>query len=329
MTIASAPSALKASLQRLYRVHPPLFVSAALTALLGVFFVAGLLLDPRYVTGAPVWLKPLKFAVSITVYSFTLLWMLSFLRPSRLVRACSWVILSMFALEWAAIIMQAARGTTSHFNVSTPLNLAVWIGLMAVPIGVLWTANVVLAVALLRARFTGHALTSPVLALGIRLALVITVIGMAEGFLMTGPTVPQLAALKAGGALSVMGAHSVGLPDGGPGLLVTGWSTRGGDLRAAHFVGMHALQALPLLAWVLSLPALAAAFSLRQRALLVWVAAALYLGLTGLLTWQALRGVSIVAPDAPTLGVLAALLATAAVAVTLVLRRPSQSGLPS
>ncbi len=325
MTIASAPSALKAGLQRLYRVHPPLFVSAALTALLGLFFVAGLLLDPRYVTGAPVWLKPLKFAVSITVYSFTLLWMLSFLKPSRLVRACSWVILSMFALEWAAIIMQAARGTTSHFNVSTPFNLAVWIGLMAVPIGVLWTANVVLAVALLRARL----MTSPVLALGIRLALVITVVGMAEGFLMTGPTVPQLAALKAGGALSVMGAHSVGLPDGGPGLMVTGWSTRGGDLRAAHFVGMHALQALPLLAWVLSLPALVAALNLRQRALLVWVAAALYLGLTGLLTWQALRGVSIVAPDAPTLGVLAALLATAALAVALVLRRPSPGSLTS
>ena len=49
MTIASAPSALKSSLQHLYRVHPPLFVSAALTALLGVFFMAGLLLDPRYV----------------------------------------------------------------------------------------------------------------------------------------------------------------------------------------------------------------------------------------------------------------------------------------
>ena len=314
MTSILPSGRLSRRLQHLWNAHPPMFVSMLATVALGVFFLAGLLLDPRYVTGAPVWLKPLKFAVSITVYSLTLLWMIGFLKPSRLLRASLWVILSMLALEWVAIILQASRGVSSHFNMSTPFDAAVWIGLMAVPIAVLWTANVVLAVMVLRARFG-----DPVLAWGIRLALVITVLGMAEGYLMTGPTTQQMAALQAGGALTAIGAHTVGLQDGGPGLPVLGWSTRGGDLRAAHFVGMHALQVLPLLAWLLSLPALAGALSQRQRVRLVQIAAGLYLGLTGLLVWQALRGQSLVSPDARTLAVLVALIGVAGLAAMLTL----------
>ena len=120
--------------------------------------------------------------------------------------------------------------------------------------------------------------------------------------------------------MPIVGAHSVGVEDGGPGLLVTGWSTVGGDLRVAHFFGLHGLQALPLLGFLL------ASFGpawLRSghRVALVWTAGLAYLGLVLILTWQALRGVPVVAPDAPTLLALFAAAATVASLVVPSARR--------
>ena len=68
---------------------------------------------------------------------------------------------------------------------------------------------------------------------------------------MTRPTGEQLAEAKATSRLAIAGAHTVGGPDGGPGLPVTGWSRQHGDLRVPHFVGLHAMQLLPIVPLVL------------------------------------------------------------------------------
>src|SRR5438552_18883 len=82
--------------------------------------LGGLVFDPRLITGAPAWLKPLKFALSVAIYSLSFAWLLGKVRGwPRLTRALANVTTVTLGLELALIFLQAARGTSSHFNLTT------------------------------------------------------------------------------------------------------------------------------------------------------------------------------------------------------------------
>ena len=256
------------------------------------------------ITGIPAWLKPTKFAISVTIYSFTMLWFLSLVDTTklwrkRLVNIIGWVLTLTFLAEWIGILTQDLRGTTSHFNVATPFDAFMW-SLMAIAILVLFMANLAIVVLLLTQRFK-----NPVLALALRLGMIITIIGLGQGYLMTSPTAQQMANWQAGESISIIGAHSVGVEDGGPGLPFLNWSTEGGDLRIGHFVGMHALQVIPFFALLIMRRR---RLSETQKLNLVWIASAVYLSITALVTWQALRAQSIIQPDALTITVFTAII---------------------
>ncbi len=315
------PPAPRALLARAWAISPALTTVTALMLPMALVAGVGLLLDPEVSSGAPAWLKPLKFAISNAVYGATLIWLLTFVegRP-RLVATVAGVTAFGLGVEMLLIAGAAALGTTSHFNVSTPAQTLVW-ATMGTLIVAVWLMNLVAAVLLLRQR-----LPHPALAWGLRLGLLVSFVGMAVAFLMTSPSSAQLAAAESGRALPTVGAHSVA--DGGPGLPLVGWSTIGGDLRAPHFIGLHGLQVLPLLGWLLTLSA-APWLRAAHRAGLVGIGGLLYLGLVAILTWQALRGQPVIAPDALTLAALAGLVLVAAVlALALVghARRSRRSG---
>jgi hypothetical protein len=147
----------------------------------------------------------------------------------------------------------------------------------------------------------------------LRLGMVMALIGTGSGALMTVPNSRQLADAQATGRMPIAGAHTVDAADGGPGLPVTGWSADHGDLRVAHFVGMHGLQVLPLLAWWVGRRRPAP--DERTQRNLVFAMAASYLALFGLILWQAFRGQSIVQPDSVSLESLAVWVLLTAVAV--------------
>ena len=273
-----------------------------------VFAMLGLVVDRRVITGAPAWLKPAKFALStmIAAWSFAFCIASTNIWP-RLTRALDVVLAACLAIEIALIDMQAARGTTSHFNFSTQFDAVVF-AVMGVSIALIWLAMLVLTVVLFRQSFASSAW-----GWSLRLGMVVALIGTGSGGLMTVPNSQQLAEAHATGRLPIGGAHTVGAPDGGRGLPVTGWSADHGDLRVAHFLGMHGLQVLPLLAWWIARRREPANEGTQRK--LVFAAAASYLALFGLVLWQAFRGQSIAQPDGLSVARFAAWLVVTAVAV--------------
>ena len=270
-------------------------VGIAMFALLAATGVA-LLVDPREVMGAPAWMKPAKFAASIGIYTLALAWVFTYLPEwARTRRVVSWITAVTLVLEIVIIDVQAWRGTTSHFNVGTLVD-GVLFSIMGAAIFAQTLAATAVAVALWRQRFADRAI-----GWALRFGMTITIIGAMTGGLMTTPTRAQLDAARAGQRMTVAGAHTVGGPDGGPGLPGTGWSREHGDIRVAHFLGLHALQMLPLAALLFA----ARGWPEFRRIRMVWAISASYVSLFGLLLWQALRGQSVTAPDAATVTAMA------------------------
>jgi hypothetical protein len=289
-------------------LHRTLLTAALVIGLLALAVaLVGLVVDPSGIGGAPAWLKPLKFGVSVTLYLVTIRWMLGAVRGHRrLLTAIATVLLVGLTAELIGIDLQVLRGTTSHFNESTVFDTAVYLamgGLISFVFGV----TVLAAVLVLRARGVDRTIGA-----GMRWGLVVALLGMTEAILMT---------VNFGWADG--GGHTVGAVDGGPGLPITGWSTLHGDLRIGHFVGLHALQVLPILAFLLVRTRLAE----RIRTRLLAVAGVGYLGVLVLVTWQALRGQPLLAPDALTLAAATLLAAGVIAAGALVLRAGRRSPL--
>ena len=219
-------------------------------------------IDHRTITGVSAWLKPAKFAISTAIFSATIAWIFGYLTPSIRLKRLGDILSAVQILEVVIIFVQAWRGTTSHYNMSTPLNGALY-GIMGIGIATLWFATIGVFIAAMRQHFDDKAW-----GWALRLGLLVTIIGSAAGGLMISH-----------------GGHTVGAPDGGPGFPFVGWSTEHGDLRIVHFAGLHGIQVIPFLAWVFGRRPYATAFVIS--------ATGAYLAFMIILTVQALRGLPV------------------------------------
>ncbi|GAB2967327.1 hypothetical protein GCM10027048_42520 [Hymenobacter coalescens] len=268
---AAASSIRPAWLRALHGCQPALaWVGWLHVALLAVALVLWPW-DERTVTGLNVWIKPVKFCLSGILYLWTLAWLLADVPApaQRAARRIGRLVAVAMAVEIGCVMMQAARGTTSHFNMDSVFDMMVF-NVMGIFI-LINTVAIGWAIVLV---FRHRPFGSAAWVWGIRLGLLLFLVGSAVG-----------------GSMSAQMAHTVGAADGGAGLPILGWSTRHGDLRAAHFLGLHALQALPLAGWLLGRRALS---SVSQVLGMVLIAAG-YAGAVAGLYWHAMQGLPLLA----------------------------------
>lgn len=209
---------------------PLLFWTGALMVLALIVVTLLSIGDQRLILGINPWIKPMKFLISAAFFLWTTAWFMPDTAAAPVRRALvRWIIASAMVIEVALIIMQAARGTTSHFNAGSPFDIAVF-STMGIVITISTLAMMLFLWILRRDTPTNRA----GYLWGVRLGVALFVVASWQGFMMVANN-----------------AHSVPGPDGGPGLPFINWSTAMGDLRSAHFFGMHALQGLPLMGFLL------------------------------------------------------------------------------
>ena len=258
-----------------------LFWLAVICVVVAVALIPLWILDSRQLLGVSVWEKPIKFYISVAIFSFTYSWLSSFLtRGGRWVKITGFVIAVSLAVEIVIILAMASIGETSHFNVSTPTAIAIW-SIMATFISIVLFSTIFISLMIMFQKQQEFNLK-----LALALGSINTAVGMGLAYLMTWPTATQLANYQ-----GIAGAHAVGVSDGGPGLPFLGWSTVAGDLRVGHFFGLHSIQvAAILLAVSLLLP-------IAFRIPLIVVGNLTWLGFVGLVTWQSLRAESFASPS--------------------------------
>jgi hypothetical protein len=215
------------------------------------------------VLGINAWIKPMKFFLSTVIFSWSMGWYLFYLNDQRKTAIYNWVLIITFLFELIYITWQAAKGELSHFNVSSAFH-GMMFSLMGIAITIItaWTGYI--AVLFWRKSFPR---LSESYLWGIRFGLLLFVVFA-----------------FAGGLMAARLSHTVGsVMETTQGLPVLNWSRESGDLRIAHFVGMHALQVLPLLGY----------FVLRKKRSVIFISI-LYSVIVSALLWQALKGVPLI-----------------------------------
>lgn len=232
------------------------FVCFAVLAVLSLF-------DSTEILGINRWIKPMKFFISIAIFVWTVAIYLNFLNGyKKSARFISWGMILIFSVEMIIIVTQAVRGTTSHFNIKTPLD-----GMLFSIMGLAIFLNTILAAYLLYLYFKAEIALPKSIVWGMRLGLILFLASSFEG-----------------GYMSAHLSHAVGVADGGAGLPLVNWSTTGGDLRVAHFFGMHAFQAVPFFAYTLE------KYKIKSATLATFVFAVGYFAIFTAVFVQALLG---------------------------------------
>ena len=257
-------------LNQVYHKDKLLFRIGLFFFILFVLLFIPLSIDNRLVQGINPWIKPMKFCLSLGIYLWTIAWLLDYLKAyKRWKVSLSAVIGISLAIEMFIILFQGGRGLQSHFNVSTSLN-----AMLFQTMGIMIALSTISTFIMLILFFIKKINLDKVYLNSIRIGIAVF-----------------LAASYIGGVMIGNMAHAVGVEDGGHGLPFLNWSTEGGDLRAAHFFGLHALQIFPI---VTHLFMTKTNLDIRNRMLILLALTLVFVSVLGYLFTEAMNGYPLV-----------------------------------
>ena len=214
-------------IQTLKSRNETLFIFGWVCLFIAILFLIFAKTTSTQVYGVNAWYKPFKFAFSTFTFAWAMAWYCSYL-PDFNIKLFNWTIIVLLGFEIVYIAIQASKGQLSHYNVSSSFYSAMY-SLMA-----LAASLVTIYTAYVGVLFFKHSFPElpNYYVWAIRLGIIVFVIFSFEGFAM-------------GSRMN----HSVGALNDNSNWFILGWSKTVGDLRVAHFVGMHALQVLPFLSF--------------------------------------------------------------------------------
>lgn len=220
-------------------LEPRLAAAGFAMAALAVPTALAWLIDDRQFESVDTWVKPLKFEISVALYLLTLAVILPHagdrFRASWAGRYIVWPVIVPIILEVLYIAWRASRLEASHYNRDD------WIGIA------LYAAMGIGAV-----MFT---IAPGLLAYGLARRDAAPMPEVVRWSLVVGLALTCVLGLASGAILSASASgHYVGVvPQAHRTVPFFGWSLTVGDLRVAHFLGLHALQIIPavgLLLWL-------------------------------------------------------------------------------
>ena len=210
--------------------NEPLFYFGLFCLLSAVVLLIVAKISHLQINGVNAWYKPLKFALSIGTFCWTMGWYTGYLGMPNQVGSYSWTTIILLGFELCYITFQAGRGQLSHYNVSSSIYTWLTVAMAVAAIAAtLYTGYI--GILFCKGQFPElpeHYLWA------IRIGIFLFVIFAFEGAI-----------------IGANGSHSVGGSGDKNGLPLLNWSRKYGDLRVAHFIGMHALQVLPIMAFYL------------------------------------------------------------------------------
>ncbi len=214
----------------------PMYAAGFTLVCSGLFHVLVFLISGGSWEGPISWRKPILFGITGGLTTISVAWVMGYLQQRKSLPVLSWIFAVSMFVEVSLITMQKWRGVASHFNVATAFDKTVF-GLMGTLIMIV---AIIIAIVTVRSFITLN--VQPEMKLAIRAGLLFLNLTNVLGVILIAYG-NYIMRVSPGHAPNIFG--------------------QAGMMKVPHGLAVHAIQVLPILAWLLNFSQREIEFKLR------------------------------------------------------------------